>query len=338
MRLKTALSVIGDLRLKHLTPSCNKKLFDADPRDLFFSQGWGDTNTLEQLKNLKGLQHKALPIQIQWSEKVFKSHRERIGEFTSPFDQTLLPQESRKAHIKWFAPVNLDFETPVVVIFAMTGDQGFRLRAKNFSRPLLKKGISTVLLENPLYGSRRPASQRTFIAPTVQDILLMCSAAVDEGRALVQHFKDLGYRRIGVTGVSQGGMLAAVVGATTDFPVAIASSLVPHSPEVIFTEGMLRNLVNWKALGQKNGPESSEKFRDLFRLGRIAELPRPQTPEAAFLLGAKRDFVVPRYSVENVHRAWPGSHIKWLPGTHLTSLALHNRSMRELTVHALQAL
>lgn len=336
MKIRTACSVLGDLRIRHLTPGYRRKLFSADPNDLFFSDGWGDESELHEIKALPILTEEPTALCVEWHEEVrHGTYSVRRGSFASPFPSRLLAPESREAQTQWYLPRGHDANTPHVIVFPMTGDEGFEWREKHFALPLLNRGIATILVENPYYGARRPAAQKSFTARTVRDILVMCAAAVAEGRALVRHLESLGYQRLGVAGVSQGGMLAAIVGASMPRPVAIASSLVPHSAEVIFSEGALKNFVNWKALG--TSPEDGRgRFRELFGLGDLARL-APALPRAVELLGAKRDLVVPRHSVEKVHQAWEGSRLRWLPGTHITSLALHSRSMRGLVSQSLES-
>lgn len=331
MKLRTALAVIGDIRHTYLTPHVGK-LFAPDRADLFFSEGWGEDERIARLAARGAAPVTADIPAIDWQAwETSGGIRKRAGSFPSPFPGELLAEESRTAHVELHLPENADATTPIFILFAMTGDQGFRRRARSYARPLAQRGIGTLLLENPYYGARRPAYQKSFMLASVADILAMCLAAVEEGLALIQHLRAQGYRRIGVGGVSQGGMLAMIVGAHAnhlgaDDPVAIVSSLTPHAPEVIFTEGVLRNFVDWKALGCASENDAVDRFRELFRMGSVHHLPRPARPETVHLLGAKRDLVVPARSFEQIHQAWPGTHLQWLPGTHLTSLLFHDRN------------
>jgi hypothetical protein len=130
-------------------------------------------------------------------------------------------------------------------------------------------------------------------------MLAMSVASVEEGKAILHWLGEKGFQNLGVSGVSQGGMVASVVGAVTPEPVSIAASLAAHSPEVIFTEGLLRSFVDWKALGLKTPKEGAKKFRALFQSGDVTHLKVPAAPARAYLQGAKRDLVVPSYSVKN---------------------------------------
>ena len=332
MKLRTALSILAEVKRTYLVPFYKKKLFSADPRDLFFSDGWGDDQLLNQLKAYDIIGKAPKDVKITWTEeKNPRGYIKRIGTFSTPFPHSYLPPECHKAEVKMYLPLDHNLHTPLTIIFPMTGEEGFDHRAKSFSKPLLKKGIATVLLENPFYGKRRASYQKSFIANTVQDILTMCLAAVEEGRSLTKYFYNMGYSKIGVSGLSQGGMLAAIVGSTVRFPIGIASGFTPHTPEVIFTEGLLKNLVNWKALGLSQDNEAKTKFRELFQIGDLTtNLPKPPAGSAIYLQGARRDLVVPKHSVEKLHQAWPDSKLIWLPGTHITSLALRNQNFRKL--------
>lgn len=228
-------------------------------------------------------------------------------------------------------------KVPLCICFPMTGDEGFSIRTRTFAVPLVNKGIGVIMLENPYYGSRRPKDQKNYFLSRVHDMLVMCIAAVEEGRALVEWARREGHPQIGVAGVSQGGMIAAAVSSLTEIPLAVAISLAAHSPDVILTEGLLRSFVDWSALGEEH-EKVAERLREIFAIGDLSKMPSPRHPRASYILGAKRDLVVPKYSVQRIHEKWTGSRLKWLPGTHVTSIALHEKAFRNVTLKAFEAL
>ena len=330
MRLKTFLSVLGDIRHQTLTPQVGK-IFEAHGADLFFQGGWGNQKTLSHLKSRESYLDMPKNIKIRWSGiRQCQSHTEQYGYFDSPFPKKFLPVESQIARFLFIKPLAHQMNDPVCVVFAMTGDEGFSFQKKNLSLPLIKKNIATIVVESPFYGSRKPPYQKSYLIHTVQDILTMCMAQVEEGRSLLNFLRQQGYMNLGVAGVSQGGMLAMIVGATNPFEVTIATSLGPHSPEVIFTEGLLRNFVHWKSLGLNGAGDAVEIFSDLFQMGSIYKLPFPHKKSFAIIQGAKRDLVVPRHSVQKVMDHWSFAKRHWLQGTHMSSLAFHQKEFQKL--------
>jgi hypothetical protein len=329
VRLKTYLSVLGDIRHKTMTPNC-QKIFNAHSSDLFFSKGWGDWIRLRDLSERKDYLQKPRSIDIRWYKtQVVDGIETKWGNFLSPFGE--LPDELRLARLKWVGPVGHGKVDPICIVFPMTGDQGYNFREENLAVPLARtKKMAFVLPEAPFYGQRKPSDQRSFLINTVEEILMMCLAMVEEGRSLLGYFEERGCSQLGVAGLSQGGMFSMIVGATYPSKIAVATSLCPHSPEVIFTDGVLRNFVDWEKLGLSGPEEATEKFRLLFQSGNIYSLPLPHTQSGVIVQGAKRDLVVPRHSVERVMKHWSFAKRHWMPGTHTTSLLFQKSEFQKL--------
>lgn len=306
------------------------------PEQRFFNNGWGDPEKLKILASHDLQSFNLVTPQVTLKEKEnLNSHWECEGSFRSAFAVDYLPQESHLSRFKILAPDENIFDHPLCLLFAMTGDQGFSYRRTHYALPLLKKGIGSVLLENPLYGARRPAYQQDYFFVSVTDMVAMALAAVEEGVTLIRWLKEQqGVPYLGVAGLSQAAMMAGAVAAVTPFPIAAVCSLVAHSPEVILCDGLLRKFVNWEALKGTTQAEIQYQLIQAFRSTDLTKLRRPAYPEATLLQGAYNDFVAPRYSVKMIHRLWPGSELRWLPGTHLTSLALHKKSFVNLIVEA----
>lgn len=306
----------------------------------FFENGWGDEAQLTALSNAELVNAPAATIEIEWGAEVVDAggFRRRSGTFVSTLPVPLINEEARVAHVEWHQPSNATLETPLCVVFAMTGDEGFEYRYKTLTKNLLRQGIATLLLENSYYGLRKPARQYDYRLPTVQDMLSMSVASVQEGKALLKYFRDRGHLKLGVAGVSQGGMVASLVGALSEFPVAIASSLAAHTPDEVLVRGLLSCFVDWAALSKDPAVDPATRLKKLFELGDITLLPAPRAPSAAFLLGAKRDVVIPRDSLAQISGHWKGSQVRWIAGTHVTSIFLHSRSFRRLIVDSFAAL
>ena len=339
MKRKTRLTIAREAVRDLLGLKRRSKILKIDDSSLFFRDGWGNLDALERLKQTRILELEPKRLDISWLPPFSeKGLIRKDGSFSSPLPHEFLPEEARTAHFRLNLPEDHDRETPIVIVFPMTGDEGFELRERKISRPLLKKGIGTLLLENPFYGKRKPSYQDTYFIQSVLDMLSMCMGAAIEGQHLLSHFQDEGYRHLGVAGQSQGGMVASIVGTLTSSPISIAISLSAHSPEVILTEGLLRSFVDWSQLSMDSLDECHSRFRDIFEVGDILKRPPPAYPQAAFIQGARLDKVTPRASVRSIHEHWAGSQLEWLPGSHISSLTLHSKDFVDLISKSVQAL
>ena len=85
---------------------------------------------------------------------------------------------------------------------------------------------------------------------------------VEEGRSLLywlrNQVKFLG--KVGVTGISMGGNLAAYVGLLYPEPIAISTCIASHSPTPIFTDGVLSKRVPFEVLANQLGHNDYGNF------------------------------------------------------------------------------
>lgn len=66
------------------------------------------------------------------------------------------------------------------------------------------------LLEMPLRGSRKPPRYRGAVLPTVQDMMHMGCAIIEESRSLCQWLRQHGFDALTVSGISMGGHMATL--------------------------------------------------------------------------------------------------------------------------------
>jgi pimeloyl-ACP methyl ester carboxylesterase len=246
-----------------------------------------------------------------WHEEGFDGESiKRDGTFVSPAAN--LPAASQQAHIRMISPPSPDGR--LVVMMAAWNDHGYRTR-EHVGRRLAIHGVTSVMLENPYYGSRRVGPDPPI--RTVADFAVMGRAAAQEGRALLAHFgSDF---QVGVTGYSMGGNIAALIGALMDQPVAIAALAASHSPGPVWVDGILADMVDWDALGGRSNGAADRLRHQLTRASVLAVPPRPHTKQAV-IVGARRDGYIPAEAVEALHAHWPGSELRWLPGGHATMI------------------
>ncbi|RDX82198.1 Protein ABHD18, partial [Mucuna pruriens] len=227
-----------------------------------------------------------------------------------------------------------------------TGDHTFERRLR-LGGPLLKENIATMVLESPFYGQRRPMLQRGAKLLCVSDLLLLGRATIEEARSLL-HWMDseAGFGKMGVCGLSMGGVHAAMVGSLHPTPVATFPFLSPHSAVVAFCEGILKHGTAWEALrgdlaAQKAAmtlEEVRERLRSVLSLTDVTRFPIPKIPNAVIFVSATDDGYIPKHSVLELQKAWPGSEVRWVTGGHVSSFLLHHGEFRRAIVDGLDRL
>ncbi|GAB2221548.1 hypothetical protein Drorol1_Dr00012732 [Drosera rotundifolia] len=324
----------------------------------FFSRGWGGSK-LDLLEKLI----KQLFPQVEgqnWPpcliDPIWKTHWEtksawlRVGEFKTPCDDQILgalPPECHDARVAFLAPKFVpSHKLACVVHLAGTGDHSFERRLR-LGGPLLKENIATMVLESPFYGKRRPVMQRGSKLLCVSDLLLLGRATIEEARSLL-HWLDAeaGFGKLGVCGLSMGGVHAAMVGSLHPTPVATLPFLSPHSAVVAFCEGVLKHGTAWEALRKDLAKEEvtltleevQERLRSVLSLTDVTRFPIPKNPQAVIFVAATDDGYIPNHSVLELQKAWPGSEVRWVTGGHVSSFLLHNGEFRRAIVDGLSRL
>lgn len=323
----------------------------------FFSRGWGGSK-LELLERLiqqlfpevEGQNWPPSVIQPAW-KTIWESKNAtlREGYFRTPCDEQLLnalPPESHYARVAFLTPKFVPPQKMACVVhLAGTGDHTFERRLR-LGGPLLKENIATMVLESPFYGQRRPLLQRGARLLCVSDLLLLGRATIDETRSLL-HWLDSeeGFGKMGVCGLSMGGVHAAMVGSLHPTPIATLPFLSPHSAVVAFCEGILKYGTAWEALREDAAREAAmtleevrERMRNVLSLTDVTRFPIPKSPNSVIFVAATDDAYIPNHSVLELQKAWPGSEVRWVTGGHVSSFLLHNGEFRRAIVDALNRL
>ena len=303
----------------------------------FFADGVGDPETLDwAMRPSPPLVTSSLDVVwAPWTRD--RGTLRRRGAFPSPLMRHL-PAPAGVARMELVTPLRFDATLPVCVHLAATGDEGFERRWRLFARPLAARGIGSLILENPFYGSRRAPSCAGKASPTVTAMAIMARATVEEAVAALAWLRRGGHRSLGVSGVSMGGQMAALAAAKVSFPVAAVPCLPSRTPASVFTEGLLRRAVDWRALQLDWGPEARHRLREVLLAADVCALPPPLHPGAAIVVAARRDRYVPLRDAEDIHRHWPGSELRLLDSGHVGAVVLHSRRMVAGVVDAFERL
>lgn len=278
-----------------------------------FPDGWGETDQLDHLTTWNHDEFEHRDIDVIWSRKEeHRGARVRRGTFRSPVSE-ILPADSRVAAIEWWSPPAGDER--VAIILPAWNEEGFATR-RVLAGLLARVGVSSVLLEGPLYGSRRASASHAQPIRTIADFLLLGYGTVVEALALVSLAAEQGTP--GITGYSMGGSVAAFTSAVSSVPVATAPLAASHSPGPVIFEGMIRNGVSWKRFA----PEESDRLRSILERASVTRVaPRPHHP-AAVLVSATADGFVPPAASAAIASHW-NAEIRWVEAGHGTLLARH---------------
>lgn len=276
----------------------------------FFSDGWGDPGALSHLEHLDDVSTPQ-PIHPHWGppEQGPSGTILRHGTYPSPVAE--LPVRARTGHVLEVTPPGGSGSR--CLLMPAWNDHGYGSRLK-LARRLARRGIGSLILENPYYGQRRPEPDVEQPIRTVADFSLMGLGAITEGRGLLAAHRD--HVDIGVSGYSMGGNLAALVAATTPGPLATAPLAASHSPGPVYLDGVLRNGIAWEALQGPADP-AGELRRRLTAVSAL-RLPAPEHSATSVIVAARDDGFVPLGAVRDLHRHWTGSELREVRGGHAT--------------------
>ena len=272
----------------------------------FFSKGWGEEPLPDPSEAMGDL---PAPINISWLSQSTssKDHVIEHGTFDSP--AVGLPSRSRVANVLSISPeAGAD---RIVMLMPAWNEHDPKVRVA-IANLLADKGVRSIILENPFYGSRHPSPFGGQPIQTVSDFMVMGGAAVSEARGILSAYNMAG-ANVGVAGYSMGGNTAAIVSATLDFPLATAPLAASHSPGPVFLDGVLNQGIDWDALG---GLEHEQRLRDALTGISVLDLePKPHA-EHAIIVKASSDGYIPASATQELVDHWPGSELRILRGGH----------------------
>ena len=235
----------------------------------FYTQGWGKP---EDLKTIFKLNHilsdraecakvvaANYPVTID-KEMKYDNCKVLRGHFITPLmnlEPSLVPAKSRIARFELVLSKDSSLDhsascsntmKAACIHMAGTGDHGFNRRRELMAKPLLSAGISSVLLENPFYGSRKPENQFRSSLLHVNDLFVMGACLILEAQVLLHWLKSQGFELLGLTGISMGGHMASLAATNWPEPIALIPCMSWTSSSVVWTEGVLSKSIPWRVL------------------------------------------------------------------------------------------
>jgi hypothetical protein len=224
-----------------------------------------------------------------------------------------------------------------LVLLAGNVYKGYGRRTSSIAIPLaLRAGISSVILESPYYGTRRPANQVGSKLRKVSDLAVLGRVTIEETCSLLRFLsEERGAQSLAVAGVSMGGLHSAMTAALYPGSIGVVSWLGPPSAAPVFTDGLLARFCEWKRLQKEAGAgvAARDVMRHFLGLTNIENFPRPVDPTRCIFVVAENDlYVPPEYSINSWHalkeQKWRGSRVAVIPGGHVSATLFGGPTMR----------
>jgi hypothetical protein len=129
------------------------------------------------------------------------------------------------------------------------------------AKPLMKEaGLGAIILENPFYGTRKPADQNASGLHNVSDIVVMGDCIILESLVLFNWCERMGLGPLGITGLSMGGHIASLAATAYPKPLVLVPCLSWSTASTVFTEGVMSHSVFWNVLEKQY--DDDRRFRE----------------------------------------------------------------------------
>lgn len=305
--------------------------YRLDRRSRIFTGGWGDENRHDLLAFPITAASRIPVVDPVWGRKEEQTgFRVRRGRFTSPAADAL-PDVTRVVTVEWIEPA-VGSERTVVLMPAWNDETPATRR--RIAEELAVRGVSSLIADIPLYGTRRLHPDSEPAIQTVAEFAVMGYGAVSEARALLGIAEQLGTP--GVAGFSMGGSLAAATSATMPRPVATTSISGAHGPGPVFTEGPISRGIDWQALG---GKESAlPRLAGLLATASVRTMPQLAHHPAAVVLTGSRDGIVRPAWTRELAAHWDAEYRIVDGAGHATLLWRHRPAMADAIVRSFERL
>ena len=265
-------------------------------------------------RDLRDFQYK---LQLAASEEQFHVYH---LEFPSPFE-TPWP-ENNTVPAEYYVPRGAGASGKVAAVIVLDIMDGSAILPRMMARSAAQNGMAAIYFPMSCYNRRRPAGDdhkqllrdnpahaADGIRQTVMDVrraksILVSRPEIDPGR-------------IGITGISMGGIVAALAaGVDGDFAKVVPilaggdlAAIVFHAHET----RKLRAMMQAKGLGRDDAAVVFAGVEPVNFASRIGA-------ERCLMINAASDEVIPKATTLKLHEAAGRAQIVWLPAAHYSSL------------------
>ncbi len=151
-------------------------------------------------------------------EPVLATERYTVSRLRFPSPVVTADPENNTVHAEYFRPVGRDGKRPGVVVLHILGAD-FPL-SRYMAARLADRGVAALFVKLPYYGERRPASggldARRFLSSDVERTVTAMRQGICDVRrasAWLATRAEVDPGRLGVTGISLGGIVSSIVAA-----------------------------------------------------------------------------------------------------------------------------
>ncbi len=151
-------------------------------------------------------------------EPVFRTPRYTVSKLRFPSPIETPDPTNNVVHAEYFAPVGFGPKRPAVIVLHILGAD-FPL-SRYMAARLADRGVAALFVKLPYYGERRPpgreGTSKKFLSTDIErSMTSMRQAVFDVRRALswLADRPDVDPARLGVTGISLGGIVSSLVAA-----------------------------------------------------------------------------------------------------------------------------
>lgn len=221
-------------------------------------------------------------------------------------------------HCEYFRPVAAGRKPAVIVLHILGGD--FAL-SQLFCQKLANAGVAALFLKMPYYGPRRtPGSSARMISDdpqTTVDGMRQAVLDIRRGAAWLAEQEEVDPKRLGVFGISLGGITAGLAGAVEPRFSRVCMMLAGGDLGTVSWDRpeLSRIRDRWTAKGH-----TKEDFVKLLVQVDPVEYARPREDRKVLMLNAAHDEVIPRSCTESLWKAYGEPEIVWYDAGHYSAI------------------
>ena len=221
-----------------------------------------------------------------------------------------------------YVPRNASRNAKVPAAVVLDIMDGSAILPRMMARAAAQNGVASLYLPMPCYGARRPANKEheqvlrddprrsaDGMRQTVMD--------VRRAKAILAARPDVDAARIGITGISMGGIMTALAaGVDGEFARAVPILSGGDVATIVFHANETRKL---RAAMQAKGMDRNAAAEALISVDPLTFAVRIGA-DRCLMINAANDEVIPKVTTEKLRDAAGGPQVLWLNAGHYTSL------------------
>jgi dienelactone hydrolase len=239
-------------------------------------------------------------------------------EVTFPSPVTTPHECNNTVHCEYFPPRGSGRHPGVIVLHILGGD--FEL-SRLCCRSLAWHGVGALFVKLPYYGPRRPTDVRVRMVSEDLELTVACfrQAVLDIRRATawLASRSEIDASRLGITGISLGGIVSALAAASEPRLQRVCLVLAGgNMQQIILQSDETRKIRDVWAQRQFNPEQVLGQLREIDPLTYAANLKSREL----LMFNARHDTVIPRECTEALWKAMGEPEIHWWNANHYSAI------------------